>query len=99
DSERVDDLGWSPEVAASALTDRFTLRSYRREEYANQILSGAAWIPAIDRVLYAPQVPFASAYFYSLEDPDPLRDNLAQFDNQRPRGKLVYAKLRDLLGD
>jgi len=99
DTERLDDLGWSPEVAAAALTDRYTLRAYRREEYALQILSGAAWIPAIDRVLYAPQVPFAAAYFYSLEDPDPLRDNLNQFANRRPRGKLVYAKLRDLLGD
>jgi hypothetical protein len=99
DSEKLDDLGWAAEVSAAALTDRFTVRSYRREEYAGQILSGAAWIPAIDRVLYAPQVPFAGAYFYSLEDPDPLRDNLNQFDNKRPRGKLIYAKLRDLLGD
>ena len=48
--------------------------------------------------MYAPQVPFASSYFYTLEDPDPLRDNLAQFDNARPTGKTVYTKLRDLLG-
>ena len=36
------------------------------------------FIPAIDRVLYAPQVPFATAYFYTLEDPDPLRDIAAR---------------------
>jgi hypothetical protein len=99
DRERLDDLGWSPQVSASFLTDRYTLRSYQREEYAAEILSGAAWIPAIDRVLYAPQIPFASAYFYTLEDPDPLRDSLAQFANLRPRGRLIAAKLRDLLGD
>jgi hypothetical protein len=97
--ERADDLGWAAQVASSLLVDRYTLRSYRRTEYARQILGWASFIPAIDRILYAPQVPFASAYFYTLEDDDPLRDNLAQFANTRPRGKLIYAKLRDLLGD
>jgi hypothetical protein len=97
--ERADDIGWSPQVSASWLVDAYTLRSYRRAEFAEQILKYAAFIPAIDRILYAPQVPFASAYFYTLEDPDPLRDNLQQFANRRPRGKLVYSKLRDLLGD
>ena len=98
-SERADDLGWAPQVGAAYLVDRYTLRTYAREEFAGQILSAAAFIPAIDRVIYAPQVPFASAYFSTLDDPDPLRDSLTEFANQRPRGKLVYAKLRDLLGD
>ena len=97
-SERADDLGWAPGVGASYLVDLYTLRSYRKAEFAREILAWASFIPAIDRVMYAPQVPFASSYFYTLEDPDPLRDNLAQFDNERPTGKTVYTKLRDLLG-
>jgi hypothetical protein len=96
--ERPDDFGWAPGAAASYLVDLYTLRSYRKTEFAREILAWASFIPAIDRVMYAPQVPFASSYFYTLEDPDPLRDNLAQFDNQRPTGKTVYTKLRDLLG-
>lgn len=96
--ERPSDLGWAPEVAASYLVDLYTLRAYRTEEFARQILFWVSFIPAIDRILYAPQVPFATAYFNTVEDPDPLRDSLAQFNNQNPRGKLMYEKLRDLLG-
>lgn len=96
--ERPDDLGWAPGVGASYLVDLYTLRSYRKTEFARQILAWASFIPAIDRVMYAPQVPFASSYFYTLEDPDPLRDTLQQFNNDRPTGKTPYTKLRDLLG-
>jgi hypothetical protein len=97
-AERADDLGWAPGAGASYLVDLYTLRSYRKTEFAREILAWASFIPAIDRVMYAPQVPFASSYFYTLEDPDPLRDNLQQFDNTRPTGKTIYTKLRDLLG-
>ncbi|HEX9102208.1 MAG TPA: hypothetical protein VF997_08400, partial [Polyangia bacterium] len=97
-AERDDDRGWAPGAAASYLVDLYTLRTYRKAEFAREILAWASFIPAIDRVMYAPQVPFASSYFYTLEDPDPLRDNLQQFDNARPTGKTVYTKLRDLLG-
>ncbi len=97
--ERADDVAWAPDVTASYLVDLYTLRSYRKEEFARQILSWAGFIPAIDRILYAPQIQFAAAYFYSLEDADPLRDSLRQFNNDRPTGKTVYSKLRDLLGD
>ncbi|HEY7957523.1 MAG TPA: hypothetical protein VII38_19585, partial [Polyangia bacterium] len=97
--EKPEDLGWAKGVSASYLVDLFTLHQYRRAEFARQILKWASFIPAIDRILYAPQVPFASAYFFTLEDSDPLRDTLAQFDNSFPRGKLIFAKLRDLLGD
>ncbi|HEX6834989.1 MAG TPA: hypothetical protein VF334_00375 [Polyangia bacterium] len=97
-TERDDDRGWAPGAGASYLVDLYTLRSYRKTEFAREILAWASFIPAIDRVMYAPQVPFASSYFYTLEDPDPLRDNLQQFNNDRPTGKTVYTKLRDLLG-
>ena len=74
-----------PAPAASYLVDLYTLRSYRKAEFAREILAWASFIPAIDRVMYAPQVPFAASYFYTLEDPDPLRDNLAQFNNDCAR--------------
>jgi hypothetical protein len=97
--ERPGDLGWAPEVAAGWLVDRYTVRSFLHEEWAAQILTWVSFIPAIDRIIYAPQVPFASAYFYTLDDPDPLRDSLQQWNNTHPRGRLVYAKLRDVVGD
>ncbi|MDB4965290.1 MAG: hypothetical protein JWN44_979 [Myxococcales bacterium] len=97
-AERPDDFGWAPGAAAGYLVDLYTLRSYRKAEFAREILAWASFIPAIDRVMYAPQVPFASSYFYTLEDPDPLRDRLTQFNNDRPTGKTIYTKLRDLFG-
>ncbi len=93
------DLGWSPDVAASYLVDQYTLREYRKSEFARDVLAWVAFIPTIDRILYAPQVPFATAYFNTLEDPDPTRDAMPRFANRRPRGKLIYEKLRDRLGD
>ena len=97
-NERSDDLGWTPGAGAAHLVDLYTLRSYRKAEFAREILAWASFIPAIDRVMYAPQVPFAASYFYTLEDPDPLRDSLMQFDNARPTGKTLHSKLTDLLG-
>jgi hypothetical protein len=59
-AERADDRGWAPGAGASYLVDLYTLRSYRKTEFAREILAWASFIPAIDRVMYAPQVPFAS---------------------------------------
>ena len=99
DVEHPADLGWSPDVLASWLLDLYTLRTYRQKEFAKDILRWVSFIPAIDRILYAPQIPFASAYFNTLDDPTPTRDDLRRFSNTRPRGKVIYEKLRDLLGD
>ena len=93
------DLAFSPDVAAAWLTDLFTVRVYRKKEFARDILRWVGFIPAIDRILYAPQIPFASAYFNTLDDPDPMRDDLHRFGSDWPRGKLIHEKLRDLLGD
>jgi hypothetical protein len=97
--ERPGDLGWSPDVAASWLVDQFTLRDYRKSEFARDILRWVAFIPTIDRILYAPQIPFATAYFNSLDDPDPTRADPMRFSSEVPRGKVIYEKLRDRLGD
>ncbi|HEX2569825.1 MAG TPA: hypothetical protein VH877_09735 [Polyangia bacterium] len=97
--ERADDLGWSADLSASWLVDLYTVRGYQTKEFARDVLKFASFIPTVDRLLYAPQIQFASAYFNTLDDPDPTRDDLRRFANQRPRGKLLYEKLRDLIGD
>lgn len=97
--EREDDLGWSADLSASWLVDLYTVRGYQKKEFARDVLKFASFIPTVDRLLYAPQIQFAAAYFNTLDDPDPTRDDLRRFANQRPRGKLIYEKLRDLLGD
>lgn len=96
--ERVVDQSFVPDLIAAYLTDVYTLRAYRKQEFARQILGWASFIPAVDRVLYAPQVPFAQAYFNNTADPDRRRDRLLEFNSTRPRGKFLYVKLRELVG-
>ncbi|HUH02156.1 MAG TPA: hypothetical protein VML75_09175, partial [Kofleriaceae bacterium] len=56
------------------------------------------FVPIVDQLLYAPQTMFASAYFGGVVDDEVLRDRADRFNHLRPRGKLYYEKLRDLLG-
>ena len=97
--ERPADLAFSPNVASSWLVDLYTLRVYRKKEFASDILRWVSFIPAIDRILYAPMIPFATAYFNTIDEPDPTRDDMHRFMTDWPRGKLIHEKLRDLVGD
>lgn len=92
------DLAWAPDAVATYLTDLFTVRQYRRREFARDVLKYFSFVPQIDNLMYAPKVAFTSAYFGSVEEPDPWRDDLRRFANDRPRGKRLYEKLRDLCG-
>ncbi len=95
--ERPQDEGFAPDVAASFLTDRYARRDMK--DSVGKDVSKVGFLPEADKILYAPQLPFATTYFYTLTDPDPLRDGLAQFSNDWPRGLTIYAKLHDLLGE
>ncbi|HWM86054.1 MAG TPA: hypothetical protein VNO33_09455 [Kofleriaceae bacterium] len=94
DAERDD----APDLLASYLADQFVLRRYDRAEFVQNILRPASFVPAIDQLIYAPQTMFAEAYFGDLASSDALRDDPRRFMNVRPRGRLYYEKLRDLLG-
>jgi hypothetical protein len=85
------------EAAAAWLTDLYTVRAYRKEEFARDVLAPVSFVPAVDNLLYAPQVAFAEAYFGNVADGDPFRDDPRRAPNQRPRGGLLFEKLRDLL--
>jgi hypothetical protein len=85
------------EVGASYLTDLLTIRAHRKQEFAREILMPVSFIPAIDQLIYAPQVAFADAYFGAVADTDRFRDDPRRFNNLRPYGHLYYRKLMDLL--
>ncbi len=89
---------WSRgDLIASYLTDLFVLKNGKRRDFADDILSPVSFVPAIDQLLYAPQTMFSSAYFGRVVDAEPMRDLLQRFNHRRPRGRLYYEKLRDLL--
>ena len=82
-----------------ALRDRLTLARYGDTHDAAQILEGFALTPSIDALIFAPQVPFPDAYYNSLDETPLTRWRLDDFYHRRPRGKVIYEKLRDALGD
>jgi hypothetical protein len=83
-------------VAAAYFTDLYTLRSDRKYQLAQVMLAPVAFIPAIDQLIYAPQVAFSGAYFGGIKDDDQFRDDVRRFSHVRPRPALFYEKLRDL---
>ena len=104
DAERDD----AADLVASYLSDLFVLRRYDRAEFIQSILRPVSFVPAIDQLLYAPQTMFAEAYFGDVgaqaaggaapAAAEVLRDDPRRFMHGRPRGRLYYEKLRDLLG-
>jgi hypothetical protein len=91
------DVFVAADMAASYLTDLYTVEQYRRQESAADILQPVRFLPVIDQVLYAPQLMFADAYFGTIVEDETLLSDPKRFADTRPRGRLYYEKLRDLL--
>ena len=92
------DVDLSAEVLSAYLIDVFTLRDFRRIEFARDLLRPLSFVPAVDQLMYAPLVASSSSYFGDLDDHDVVRDDVRRFAHATPGGHLVYAKLLDLLG-
>lgn len=95
--EHARDRSAAADFVASFLTDLYVVKRYKKSESMGDILQPVAFIPVVDQLLYAPQTMFADAYFGGVLDTEPLRDHPMRFMHQRPRGRLFYEKLRDLL--
>jgi hypothetical protein len=85
-------------VLASYLLDVFTLREFRKIEFAKDLLRPVDFIPAVDQLMYAPLVASSATYFGDVDDNEPIRDDVRRFANRDASPRLVYNKLRDLLG-
>jgi hypothetical protein len=86
------------DLVASWLTEMFVVQHYERAEFLRDILRPVSFVPVIDQLLYAPQTMFADAYFGDGGGGDTLRDDPRRFASDRPRGRFVYLKLRDVIG-
>ncbi len=79
------------------------------ERFTNEVLGGARdaagllgpfdFVPSVDDFLRSPKSAFPQVYFQPVSDPIPVRDEPWTFNNLSPRGKLLFEKLRDWLGD
>jgi hypothetical protein len=92
------DVDLTADTMAVYLTEILTLREFRRLEFARDLLRPLAFVPAVDQLMYAPLVASSASYFGDAEDRDVIRDDVRRFASRRAGGRLVYAKLLDLLG-
>lgn len=69
-----------------------------QSEELHQLLRFASFIPYVDNLIYAPQIPFEHVYTASIEEKDYFRAELWRTLNSLPRGKRILAKLEDRIG-
>ena len=86
------------EVVGARVRELYVTAAHGRAESLKDVVGFAAFIPYVDNLLYAPEVPFREAYVASPEEEDGLRDAPWRFMNELPRGRRIFAKLEDLLG-
>ena len=86
-------------VLAAYLTELYAVSQFQRLEYASDLLRPFDFVPAVDQLLYAPQLASSSSYFGDVGAHDAIRDDVRLFaDPDAPGPRLVYNKLLDLLG-
>ncbi len=97
------EVEWPPTLVAdlvgSALRQRMMVDTYGRVEYATDLLEDFAVTREIDSLILAPQVTFRDTYFATIDETPRVRWRLDDFEHSMPRGKLLYEKLVDLLGE
>jgi hypothetical protein len=97
--ESADDYGWVLEATSSALAKRYMDSVAPRRRLLRDWLRMFDFLAVVDRFDKAPKIPFISTYFERVPDVDPQRQRVPTFNRERPSGKLVLDKLRDLVGD
>src|SRR5207244_259730 len=81
------------------LSDRYVKKRFGTSENAFDVLDLFSFIPSVDALLYAPDLPFEGAYFRRIKEDDPLRPDFVDYPLPLPRGKIVYEKLLDRAGE
>lgn len=92
---------WPPELladaTAAALTDRL-LSATGDMAYAPELLHRFAASPEVDALIYAPQIPFPEVIYNAVDESRQLGRRFDMLLAPLPRGKIIYEKLRDRVG-
>jgi hypothetical protein len=86
------------EIAAAGVAARYSERVLGEKKSVRELLGFASFLPLIDTLLYAPQIPFREVYSTATEEEDPWRDAPWHFMNRLAGGRRIHAKLEDRLG-
>ena len=91
------DRGWATDLRAVLLTDVDDARRHGRARTPEDLIGFAAFHPAVDQLLYAPQVAFVDVYFGAIEEPDPFREAPDRARFPYARGRRMLESARDAL--
>jgi hypothetical protein len=93
------DRGWAEDLRAIVLLELDELRRTSHVQTPEQLLSAFAFHPAVDALLYAPQIAFESVYFAAIDEPDAFRDDPARSRVPYARGRRILESARDVLDE
>lgn len=93
------DRGWATDLRAVALVDLDEARRHRGAQSPQELLSILSFHPAVDQLLYAPQIAFEDAYFAGIEERDVFRDDPVRARRPLSRGRRVLESARDALSE
>ncbi len=95
----VADRGWAADLRAVVLVDLDTARRRSGAQTPQELLGVFAFHPAVDQLLYAPQVAFEDTYFAAIEERDPFRDDPRRARSPRSSGRRILESARDALDE
>lgn len=93
------DRPWAQDLRAVVFADLDEVRRQGRVRTPEELLGWAGFHPAVDQLLYAPQLAFVDVFFGSVHEPDPYRDAPARARFPYARGRRLLEHARDLLDD
>ena len=91
------DRGWATDLRAVVLVDLDAARRRSGAQTPQELLNLFAFHPAVDQLLYAPQIAFEDAYFAAIEERDPFRDDPVRARRPLSRGRRILEMGRDAL--
>ncbi|MGF1467031.1 MAG: hypothetical protein ACFCGT_12940 [Sandaracinaceae bacterium] len=91
------DRGWAADLRAVALLDLDQARRDGRTVSPQELLGALAFHPAVDQLLYAPQIAFEDVYFAAIAERDPYREDPVRSRRPLARGRRLLEAARDAL--
>lgn len=92
------DRPWVDDMRAALLIDVDDARRHGHVRTPEELIGFAAFHPAVDQILYAPQIQFADAFFGTVDEADVFRDDPMRAHTPIARGRRLLEFARDLLG-
>ncbi len=91
--------GWTNDLRAVALLDLDEARRHSGTATPQDLLTLLSFHPAVDQLLYAPQIAFEDAYFAAIEERDVFRDDPTRARRPLSRGRRILESARDVLDE